>query len=736
MLCANIARRARGLVSALLAPVPKVNFASGLRTSSVASSELKFVDILEALIKSSSPKDDDRDKRLRVINELQQSLGKAHLGPTIDLRILPFGSFVNSLYEPSSDLDLAIVGQIVATDDLSPEDKRFSFVKLQLAKVPREYATEILRTAVSRFVEDGLADERSLVPVLHARVPIIKFVHPATGINVDVCVGSEGDSFKTWSLAQLMALHPVVEKLCRLVKIWAKAHGINDPRSFTFNSWCLTLLVVFFLQRQATPELLPPLKALMYDCVGAAGAVVRLMHGGRHPPNKRVVKLMETVTRNAGPAREMYGRRPAKPLEHMFLDFLDSNSRLLQAAMKNKEPLTRGTAVSVFYGDFHRERHFREHVLFVEDPLNDLDNAARTLRLPSSSKGRTIEFVEGTLAKSAARLRAHLDAAAAAHQPSGAPGAATALERECELSGEGGATAADAASSSASPTSTSATAAATKPESPSSSNPVSGDGTTTAAAEGPESRASASTAAATTAASSAVAASASSGSSSVPPSLATTAVFLFGTELLTRLPELSERLLGPGLCGWARGALAAGRPAGEVHQELLARLGAEQGFEPFASFRKRCRIPALDEEEAWTPEELELLIRKQTEKMIRQEKEAAARAREREKHRQHRKERRARLATMRESEEKRSEKGPGLGGAEKPGEAPARAEGTASVRPPRRFGPPRPVRFSPLADGSAAAEQTGQRKQVRGATPPRLRSLVSEQFVPVAHKGS
>jgi hypothetical protein len=53
-------------------------------------------------------------------------------------------------------------------------------------------------------------------------------------------------------------------------------------------------------------------------------------------------------------------------------------------------------------------------------------------------------------------------------------------------------------------------------------------------------------------------------------------VYLFGTELLARLPDLSVQLLGLELCDWARGEMAAGRPAGEVHEELLRRMGASE----------------------------------------------------------------------------------------------------------------------------------------------------------------
>ncbi|PSS33347.1 hypothetical protein CEY00_Acc03735 [Actinidia chinensis var. chinensis] len=46
-----------------------------------------------------------------------------------------------------------------------------------------------------------------------------------------------------------------------LVKEWAKAHGINDPRSGSLNSYCLSLLIIFHFQT-CVPALLPPLKEI------------------------------------------------------------------------------------------------------------------------------------------------------------------------------------------------------------------------------------------------------------------------------------------------------------------------------------------------------------------------------------------------------------------------------------------------------------------------------------------
>jgi hypothetical protein len=64
--------------------------------------------------------------------------------------------------------------------------------------------------------------------------------------------------------------------------------------------------------------------------------------GPRHAHrSQRVVQLMGQVTKNARPARETYGRRAAKPLGQLFLDFLERNNEMLKAALTNKEPMTK-----------------------------------------------------------------------------------------------------------------------------------------------------------------------------------------------------------------------------------------------------------------------------------------------------------------------------------------------------------------------------------------------------------
>ena len=80
-------------------------------------------------------------------------------------------------------------------------------------------------------------------PILGARVPIIKFVDAVSGLDCDIAVGSSGAVFKS-AVMGLLAQHEWrFGALVRLVKLWARDKGANDPANGTLNSFALTLMV-------------------------------------------------------------------------------------------------------------------------------------------------------------------------------------------------------------------------------------------------------------------------------------------------------------------------------------------------------------------------------------------------------------------------------------------------------------------------------------------------------------
>ena len=63
------------------------------------------------------------------------------------------------------------------------------------------------------------------------------------GLPCDVGVGSSGARFKSRVLGMLDRLDRRYGQLVRLVKAWAKAHGLNSPADGTFNTFALCLMV-------------------------------------------------------------------------------------------------------------------------------------------------------------------------------------------------------------------------------------------------------------------------------------------------------------------------------------------------------------------------------------------------------------------------------------------------------------------------------------------------------------
>lgn len=52
-----------------------------------------------------------------------------------------------------------------------------------------------------------------------------------------------------------------IRPLVLLVKLWARAHNINDAKNMTISSYSFTLMVIHFLQCGTSPPVLPNLVA-------------------------------------------------------------------------------------------------------------------------------------------------------------------------------------------------------------------------------------------------------------------------------------------------------------------------------------------------------------------------------------------------------------------------------------------------------------------------------------------
>ena len=185
-----------------------------------------------ALLREIEPPSDDRDQRHAVLECVRRMACSVLLSDQIFA--LTFGSTGCNLHSRDSDLDVALR---VPYDQVTDRAKREMIVRLADA-----------------FKSNHQVCSVEAVP--DARVPIVRLVHAATGIQCDVSIGNEAALQKTALLNVYSKSEPLFRELCLLVKHWARKRKLNSPRDNTLSSYTWTLLVIHFLQRRQ-PALLP-----------------------------------------------------------------------------------------------------------------------------------------------------------------------------------------------------------------------------------------------------------------------------------------------------------------------------------------------------------------------------------------------------------------------------------------------------------------------------------------------
>eukprot|EP00170_Pyropia_yezoensis_P006253 contig_25425_g6272 len=161
-----------------------------------------------------------------------------------------FGSSGSGLGLRGSDMDLCI--SVPASAARHPQSGSL----LSRAGIIRRLAYTLRRGQM------GAVEER-----LHARVPIVTFLHPRSRVSVDLCVNSSPlVRYNTELLATYAGLDKRVPPLARLVKAWARGRVINQPYRGTLSSYAYVLLLLFFLQTRPVP-VVPCLQARAREVV-------------------------------------------------------------------------------------------------------------------------------------------------------------------------------------------------------------------------------------------------------------------------------------------------------------------------------------------------------------------------------------------------------------------------------------------------------------------------------------
>lgn len=187
----------------------------------------EFLSIFQKLI---PPVDEElrRKQLLSILDELVSGIWP-------EARLYLFGSCANAFGVCNSDIDVC----------LSIDSESSS-------------RSELVRTLADVLKENHMQNVQALT---HARVPIVKYSDPTTGISCDVCVNNMLAVVNTKLLHDYAQIDVRLRQLAFMVKHWAKCRQVNETYRGTLSSYAYVLMCIHFLQ-QRKPPVLPCLQEM------------------------------------------------------------------------------------------------------------------------------------------------------------------------------------------------------------------------------------------------------------------------------------------------------------------------------------------------------------------------------------------------------------------------------------------------------------------------------------------
>ena len=281
---------------------------------------------------SIEPKADDYLKRVELMQFLTRAISNRI--PILGLSI--FGSTVSGLDVRGSDIDIAL-----------------AFLH---DPPPNVTALSVMRRLGKFLWRSGVVEMR-----LRARVPVIKYMNHKTGLHVDFCFDSDNDAvYKNRVLNVLCEIDERFRVLARLIKVWAKGVGCNDPSNGTLNSFALNLLVAHHLM-MATPPVLPSITE------------VACRQNKTYIPIEEVVELGKKWKID-------HGSKNSASIAELYVSFF--------ASMKAMSSLwSEGLVACPLTADWRVGNGARGRAMMdIEDPFNVRENVARTVIAPAMFK--------------------------------------------------------------------------------------------------------------------------------------------------------------------------------------------------------------------------------------------------------------------------------------------------------------------------------------------------------------
>lgn len=175
----------------------------------------KYESQFQNLIRKILPHKSDQSRREKLTKHLERTLGKKFKAEEVK----QFGSSISGLSIKGSDLDICLI---------IPDAKEKNTV-FNIAKVLRGQGMENVKA------------------IPKARVPVVNFSDPRSGLNVDISVNNTLAIHNTDLLKSYANINEMVRNLILIVKHWAFHRDISNSYEGTLSSYSWSILCLNYL---------------------------------------------------------------------------------------------------------------------------------------------------------------------------------------------------------------------------------------------------------------------------------------------------------------------------------------------------------------------------------------------------------------------------------------------------------------------------------------------------------
>jgi non-canonical poly(A) RNA polymerase PAPD5/7 len=173
------------------------------------------------------PRDFEEGIRQRLVDELKGLVRKEFR----DAEVYAFGSFPSGLYLPTGDVDLAFLSDSVMAGKYAKYSSKSHLFKIQ----------KFLR-------RERIAQSQDIEMILHAKVPIVKYIDQRTGLRVDISFEKIDGVKAVKTFLAWKEQYPVMPILVTLIKHLLLMRGLNEPVNGGIGGFSVICLTVSMLQ--------------------------------------------------------------------------------------------------------------------------------------------------------------------------------------------------------------------------------------------------------------------------------------------------------------------------------------------------------------------------------------------------------------------------------------------------------------------------------------------------------